>query len=271
VFVVALAELGTSVENETPLLAADLATTVYEARLRLAAGLPCVVLSTPDRERALEMLGKLRGRGHGAVAFDARAVVSASSMVTVRRYRWAEDALELDREGAAPSGPDRLLYTEMSVLLRAMHRSSHERRRDVKEVQLRPGAAIATGGLIMTKTVHKQVRKAVEAREQVLYLFRRGGTPWLLRENASQSAALGDAMHPTRALNFAASVQRLRERAPEAPYDERLLAVKRLPEVPAQPGKSEDDRATAGVDLLAHVLALWLSRTRVGKTGASTP
>jgi hypothetical protein len=203
VYVVALAELGTSAEDEAPRLATDLGTTPYDARLRLAAGLPCIALATPDRVRALEMLGKLRGRGHGAVAFDARAVVSASSMIAVRRYRWEEDGLELERENATAT-LEKFLYADMSVLLRAMHRSSYEQREEVEEVKFRPGAALATGGLIMTKTVHKQVRSTVEAREQVLYAFGKGGTPWLLRESVAQSATLGDAMHPTRALNFAA-------------------------------------------------------------------
>jgi hypothetical protein len=259
--VVALAELGTSVEAETHALAADLGVTVYEARLRLAAGLPCIVLSTPDRDLALEMLRKLRARGHGAVAFDARAVVPASSMVAVRKYRLEADALELDSADGAPPSAERLPYTEMTVLLRAMHRSSREQRVDVKEVKLRPMAAIATGGLILTKTVNKEVRSTVEEREQVLYVFGKGKPPWLLRESTAQSSGRGEAMHATRALNFAASVRILRERAPHAAYDERLLAVKKLPEPPVNPNELRgQERATGGMDLLAHALALWLSR-----------
>src|SRR5579863_9005827 len=96
VFVVALAELGTSVEDEMPALALDLGITAYEARLRLAAGLPSIVLSTQDRSFALEMLRRLRARRHGAVAFDAHAVVPASSMVAVRQFRLEPDAIELD-------------------------------------------------------------------------------------------------------------------------------------------------------------------------------
>jgi hypothetical protein len=268
VFVVAIAELGTSVDDETPALAGDLGTTVYEARLRLAAGIPCVILSTPDRERALALLGKLRARGHGAVAFDGHAVVPASSMVAVRQYRLEHDALELDPSDGAPPSNARLPFAEMTALLRAMHRSSHVRREDVKEVKFRAGAAIATGGLIMTKTVKKQVRTTIEEREHVLYVFGKVGAPWLLRESTAQYAGLGEAMHPTRAMNFAASVRMIRERAPNAAYDERLLAVKRFPEPAKDPGDARgSDLATGGVDLLAHVLGLWLTRKSAAKDG----
>src|ERR1700722_6909759 len=137
-FVVALAELKTSTADDAVTLAADLATTAYEARLRLAAGLPCIVLTTPDRSVALEMLRKLRGRGHGAVAFDAHAVVPASSMVLVRQFRMEKDALELvASDGAAPSS-ERLPFADVTALLRAMVRSSREQRTEVKEVKLRP-------------------------------------------------------------------------------------------------------------------------------------
>jgi hypothetical protein len=266
-FVVALAELKTSAEDETPALAAELGITVYEARLRLAAGAPCVVLSTSNRERALEVLGGLRARGHGAVAFDTHAVVFASSMVAVRKYRLGPDALELDAADGAPKGQARLPFAEMTALIRAVHRSSHERRENQKEVKFRPGAAIATGGLVMTKVVSKQVVTTVEERQQILYVFGASGVPWILRESTAQCAGLGDAMQATRALNFPASVRTIRDRAPHAAYDERLLAVRKPPEFPVDPGEPRPgDPATSGIDLLAHALALWLSRT-----GAAAP
>jgi hypothetical protein len=260
-FVVALAELVTSVEEEAVALAEDLGRAVYETRIQLSAGVPCLVLSTPDRDRALDLLGKLRGRGHGVVAFDTRAVISASSMVAVRRYRLGKDALELDVSEVGEPTVARLPFSEMSALLRAVHRSSRERVQDVKEVKFRPVAAIATGGLILTKSVNKKVRSTLEEREDVLYVFQKSGVPWLLRESTARAAGGGEAMHHARAQNFAASVRTLRERAPHAAYDERLVTLKRFPEPPAHAGEARrGDRATGGVDLLAHVLALWLSR-----------
>jgi hypothetical protein len=58
--VVALTELATTPEAEAPQLAVDLGITAYEARQKLATGLPCVVLMTPDRARATSLLGALR-------------------------------------------------------------------------------------------------------------------------------------------------------------------------------------------------------------------
>jgi hypothetical protein len=261
VFVVALAELGTAADDEASALATDLGLAVYEARLRLAAGLPCILLSTPDRERALDLLGRLRARKHGAVAFDTHAVVGASSMVAVRRFRFGPDAVELASSDGAPPGAARLPFAEVSALIRAVHRSSYERIEDVKEVKFRPGAAIATGGLVMTKVTHKKIRSTIEEREQVLYIFGDSDVPWLMRESTAQCVGLGEAMQATRMLNFAASVRMLRDRVPGAHYDERLLAMRKPPEVPVDEGERRTgDPATGGIDLLAHTLALWLSR-----------
>src|SRR5262245_29712091 len=55
-FVVALIDIAGPLEQEAVMLASDLGTTMYEERLRLAAGTPAVVLATPDERRAHELL-----------------------------------------------------------------------------------------------------------------------------------------------------------------------------------------------------------------------
>jgi hypothetical protein len=260
-FVVALAALETSVEDEAPALARDLGTTAYETRLQLMAGIPSVVLVTPSLERALDVLGSLRARGHGAVACDTHAVVPAASMVAIRRYRLEDGALVLDPADGARAGGDRLPFAEIRALIRATHRTTHETREQVKEVKFRPGAALATGGLVLTKKTTKEVRSTIEEREQVLYVFGAGRTPWLLRETTAQNTGLGEAMRPTRIENFMAAVRALREFAPHAAYDERLLSANRIPEIRGEPGEARgSDPMTRGIDLMAHVLALWLLR-----------
>jgi len=76
----------------------------------------------------------------------------------------------------------------------------------------------------------------------VLYLFRKSGaTPWILREQGTHYEALGARLAPTAAPNFVTTVAELRARAPQACYDERLVA-----------------RRTASpteLDLLAHLVA----------------
>src|SRR3954451_25225367 len=91
--VVALAEIATSIEAEAAALAADLGTTAYEERLKLAAGLPAIVLTSADPAGALEPLATLPARRHGAVACDAAEVVPSHAMVPLRRFTFEPDAL----------------------------------------------------------------------------------------------------------------------------------------------------------------------------------
>jgi len=85
--------------------------------------------------------------------------------------------------------------------------------------------AIATGGLIMSKKTTREVTTKTETREQVLYLFRKsGGAPWILRERAARYMGLGADLRPTSLENFGTTIRRLRELAPLAFYDERLMS-----------------------------------------------
>jgi len=262
--ILALTELATPPETEVPELARDLGVTAYDARQKLAVGLPAVVLATTDRPRALALAAALRSRRHGVVACSSDDVVPSSAMTLVRRFRLDADALVLEqaaeaRTGAAPEL--RIPFGDLLALIRATHRRSTETHEETKERKFRPMAAIASGGIILTKTVKRDVVRTNEEREPVLYLFRRGGGPCLLCESVAQYAGLGDAVHPTRVENFLATVRLLRERAAAAAYDERLMSVKKLPDPPNAPGAPRTfDPETGGVDLLAHVLAKWLTR-----------
>ncbi len=259
--VVALTALATSPDAEAPLLAAELGVTAYEARQKLAVGMPCVVLMTPDRIRATTLLASLRARGHGAVACDGAAVVPSARMREIRRFAFATDALTLLPPEGQTGEEERVRFADVLAILRATHRHATETHEETKEKKFRPVAALASGGVILTKTVTRDVVRTGEDKEQVLYLFRRGGLPCLLRESSAQYAGLGAAVLPTRFQNFTTTVRLLREHAPAVPYDERLLTVKKPPEPPNEPGAPRvHDRETGGIDLLAHLLAMWLSR-----------
>ncbi len=258
--IVALTRLATSAEAEATLLARDLAVTPFEARQRLTS-LPCVVLMTTERARTAALVAALRGRGHGVVAVDSASVTPASAMLVARRFRFTDEAWITDEGPGAPAEEDaRVTFAGMIAFVRASHRREIETREETKEKKFRPGAALATGGLVLTKTVTREVVRTTEDREPVLYVFRRGAPPCLLREGAAQYGGLGALLRPTRIENFATAVRALRERAPSVPYDERLVGVKRFPAPPSTPGAARSfDPETGGVDLLAHLLAMGLA------------
>jgi hypothetical protein len=232
-YLVALTSPAKRIDDEARALATDLGTTPYEARLKLAAGVPAIVLSTPDRTRADALAAALRARGHLALVCATSEVVAASAMTSLRRFQLDDDAIL--------AGEARLPWDDMSALVRATHRRIIETTEKVKEKQLSIGRAIATGGLVMRKTTTRDVTTRNEDTEPVLYLFRASGEPaWILRERGTHFGALGARLSQMSSQNFATTVEVLRSRAPHARFDDRLLARK----------PSFED-----VDLLAHLIA----------------
>ena len=258
-FVVAIAELHGSVEDEAAPLAADLGVTAYDARLLLATGTPAIVKTTPDKALALELLARVRARGHGAVACDAAAVVSSADMVAMRRPRLEKDAVTLhDRPG------ERLPYADVLALLPAVHQRRVDTATQTRETKLSMGRAVMTGGMAFTKTVKTTTRNATEERDVVLYVFRASGAPpWLLRERGTSWVGLGLPLAPSEGENYRLAVAALRERAPGATFDERLMTRKAGERSSLSGGGGNTTVKTssqAGVDLLAHVLGLWIAR-----------
>lgn len=253
-YAVAVVELGGPVEAEAAALASDLGVTPYEVRLTLTAGLPAIILTTAQRERADAVVERIVGRKHGALVSDIEAVVPSTAMVQMRRFGLEADAATVEDPGVADP---RLEYEDILVMVRAQHRWTEVAVEQIRERKFRPGAAILTGGAVMTKKTVRQVQTKQEEREEVLYVFRRSGaTPWLLHETA-QYQGLGADLVPTRHGNFLTTIRLLRERARFAKYDDRLLAHRR---VPALGSNGEGEPETLGIDLLAHVLAVWVAR-----------
>jgi hypothetical protein len=255
VYVVALTELRGTLDDEAPALARDLGCTAYDARLLLAPGMPTVLRRTPDREPALELLSRVRARGHGAVACDLSAVASSDAMTSMRRFRLGQLEVTLDDVADA-----RLPYDDVVALVPAVHRSRTDTATVSRETKLSIGRAVMTSGLSMTRTVKKEAHNSTEERESVLYVFRRSGAaPWILREHGTQWAGHGQPLAHSEAENFRIAVAALRARAPAAAFDDRLV-TRRAPERAALSGgqntTSVRTSSESGTDLLAHLLAL---------------
>jgi hypothetical protein len=248
---VAIGELHGPLEAAIRPLADDLGTTPYELRLLLNAGLPAVVLATLDETLARAAWAAVMRHGHVPIACNRSEVVPSVRMTLLRDFCLAEAGL-----AARTGSSDILPFDDIAVILRATHQTTTETIEKIKERKLRPVMAIATGGLVLSKTTQREVASRTEHREQALYLFRRSGQqPWLLRERAARYGGLGAELRPTSLDNFATTIRRLRERAPGAAYDERLVHSRPIR------GVAEGIEAT---DLLAHLLALHLGAGHVG-------
>jgi len=261
-FVVALAKLAGTVENELPHLAADLGQTSYEARMLLVGGMPSIVLIASDKNAAISLLGRLKSRGHDAVAFDSSAVIQNEDMVQVRKFRFDSECLVLEGDSE-----DCVAYDSLLALLRATHESRITTTVEEKSKKFSAGRAILTGGLVLTKNSSTSKTVYAEDRQDVLYIYRKGGArPILLRSSAARYTGLGQHMASTERANFLTTVRMIHERAPNAYYDERLL-TRKIPERVAQivvQGISSSSRVACsndvGMDLFAHLLAMCLAK-----------
>lgn len=259
-YVVAITELSATVEAEAVALSSDVGVSAYQTRLMLASGTPAIVSTTHDKAPALDLLARLRRRGHAAIACDTSAIVASVAMTSMRRFSLGAGSIS-SGDGAGAELP----YDDVLALVAAVHRQRTTSESEVRESKFSAARAFITGGIVTTKTVKRDARTATEEREGVLYLFRRaGGAPWILRERGTSWAGHGRPIAPTAGVNFRITVDLLRERMPRAVYDDRLVARRSIPERTAiATGAASTTMTTsseAGIDLLAHLLAIWISR-----------
>ena len=244
-YLVAIAEIQGEEGATLGPLAAELGTTAYELRLVLNAGVPAVVLATVDAAQARAAEAAIARHGHSPILCDRGEVVSSGRMTLLRDFAFRSDGLL-----AQQTADSRLVYDDVAALLRATHRTTSETTEQVKERAFRPGMAIMTGGLVMSKTTKKTVTTTTAHNEQVLYIFHRGfGPPWLLKERTAQYGGLGVRLGATSFENFGTTLRWLRERCPRAAYDERLKTSRPLR------GVADGVEAT---DIYAHLLASWM-------------
>jgi hypothetical protein len=237
---VAIMRLGTSLDDEAKALASDLETTVYEARLKLKIGLPAIVLSTPDEQRAATLVATLRARGHDVLSCRIADVVTTAEMLSLRRFQIEPDALVSNEPPIT-----RLRWSDIAVLISATHRTRLETSNVVERAGIPLSHAIFAGGRVAAKRMKQAAVSHDEHLESVLYIYSRtGGSPWSLRETYARFLTLYPDVSPSAGRNFALAVERIRTQARQAAFDDRLVARK---------GTSDES------DLLAYLLATSLA------------
>ena len=255
--VVAIVALGRSVEEEAPKLAADLGLTAYETGMMLRAPMPVIVLRTDDRARTIDLLAKLRSRGHDAVACALDAVTSSDDMFRPKAFRFDAG----DFIGIGHGEEHRLPLTAISALVRATHVTRTEDVIVDRQRKISIGRAALTGGLLATKTAEKESTRVTHEREPVLYVFRADAPPWLLTSTQLRYDGLAQDMKISKMENFEVLVRSLRELAPSAAFDMRLLSVRANTTVIAAGPKHLATSSSAALDVLAHIVAMSLART----------
>jgi hypothetical protein len=256
VLIVAITRWARSIDEEVPVLAPLLGLVAFDLRLRLAGPIP-VLLARADKDRADELVGLLRERGHGAIACDLDDITDSAEMVSPRTYQFGGD----DFIASHPSfGSQAVPWADFVALIRAST-VVEETSQVSKQKKFSMTRAVLTGGMVMrrTKTTLKQSRS--QEREQVLYIFcRTGPAPILLRQTRLHHQGLGDQVAHSSLDNFSALIEQLRRHASHAMYDEGLLTSRRQSSL-ASIGRTSSDSTNRSsnvseTDLAAHLLAV---------------
>jgi hypothetical protein len=242
-------------DAELPTLASWLGVGAYDLRLSAAAGLPMVLMCTADIAAAADFTERLRARAHGVVHCDTETF---GDKVYVREFSFSATGIQGQDDQGRPLD---IAYADISGLIRALSVESAESTVTTREKKLNVGMAVMTGGLVMSKTVERTTRSASEAREQQLYLFKRGHAgAWMFCESTLRYQGLGAKLAPTSIRNFQVLIEELRARAPHALYDPRFLTQKRKVAIataqgPANERSVKSSNATEN-DLAARLLVL---------------
>jgi len=197
-FLVALAELNGTVEDEATHLAKDLGGTGDAADGPTAC------------QAAIKAMGDLKGKMGASAAFAI------------------DDTL---------------------AILRAVRGEHTTQTHTTTERTFAVGRAIASGGLLISKKSTRTDTKTREEREQVLFLFRKAGDAWVVRESCTLFEGLAELMAASVAENLVRLIAELRARAPDATFDDRLTRF-----------HTADAQASSRLDEQAHLLALAIVR-----------
>jgi hypothetical protein len=245
-------------EEAARALAAASGLTLAEARMRLAPEPPALVARL-EPEDARRLVGALRDAGVAALAVDVHCPTDEDRTL-VQRFALEDGALTLSPRDGEPLV---LAWPEVATILRGTRAARSETERTEKSQRFSVGAALATGGLKLTRTSTKVVRSSEESIEQVILVYARDGRAATLAETRLELSCLGAAMQPSSTANMVELARRLREKATRAFYDERLVRLGRrtLPFLPGDDWRSRSSTTvtsrsdTSGtLDVLAEIV-----------------
>lgn len=232
--------------------------TLAEARMRLAPEPPALLSRVPE-DVARQQVTALRQAGLAVLAIDDTAAQQVERTI-VRDFALEPSGLEVsDRSGSGFETP----WTELAVILRAVTTVRSTTDQTETKQKFDAGTALISGGLKMTRSVEQTTRTSSTETEQVVLAYTRDGRCAAFRELAVNYSCLGPLLQPVRLSNLLTIAKQLRERAPKAFYDERLirLGTRPLPfviggESHLHTGKVSQTRTStaAGVELLAEVI-----------------
>ncbi len=255
---VAIARAPADPDAAARALAGAAVLTLAESRMRLAPEAPAL-LARLDPDKADAVVAALRKEGVAALAIDA-SVPSDKDRAVAHAFATVEAGVTFTPRFGDPL---QVAWPDVLAVLRGTRASRSDVERTEKSKGLSVGAAVATGGLKMTRTTIKTVRSSEESIEQVILVYARDGRAAMLAETVLDFSCLGPRMQPSSTGNMVELARTLREGAKGAFYDERLVRLGRRSLPFLAGGESRSHTATltqtrtdtsGSLDVLAEVM-----------------
>jgi hypothetical protein len=203
-------------------LAAALGVTLYEARSRLSvmSNGPIVVAISREYEAVEKIAEKLRSEGFEAIVLNEDEIETGSSQFIVRKFRLDDGELVIESRDGQSLAID---YSDIDLILRGTCIEVSSETETVKKRKFSAGRAILSGGLVMSKTTKVTRDVTTEDRKGFFNLYCENRPTMVFFENALIYDSLGPALQPSRMANFSYLLAELRQRQPDAVYDDCLL------------------------------------------------
>jgi hypothetical protein len=232
--------------------------TLAETRMRLAPE-PPALLARLDDEQAAALVASLRKGGLAALSIALPVPTSKDRTVAHSFSLGDGGATFVPRSGESMQ----VRWSDVLAIFRGLRASRSDVERTVKSKSFSAAAAVVTGGLKMTRSSTKTVHSRDETTEQVILVYTRDGRAAHLAEHQLDFSSLGPGMHPSSTGNMVELAHRLREKAKDSFYDERLLRLGRRPLPFLAGGESRSQEGTVvtlrtetsgSLDVLAEVM-----------------
>jgi hypothetical protein len=221
---VAIARAPERIEDAAAALAAATGLTLAESRMRLAPEPPALVARL-EAGPAGALVASLRRAGLSALAIDAQVPTDADRTIGLRVTVGPEGVTIAPRSGDAMQ----LAWSDLLAVLRGSRESRTEADRTERSKRLSVGMAVATGGLIMTRSSTRNVRSSDSSFQQVILVYARDGRSAALVEGQVDFSCLGADLQPSSTANMNTLSRRFQEQAKGAFHDDRLLRLGRRP------------------------------------------
>jgi len=212
-------------DNKTelaPALAEALEITLYEARARLSVpgSGPIVVAISKKLGAVEEIVGKLQSKGFEAIVLNENEIETVQDQFVVRKFSLNDRELVVESRAGQSLAID---YSGIYLILRGTCIEVSSQTKTVTKRKFSPGRAVLSSGLITSKTTKVTRQITTEEREGFFNLYSENRPTMVFFENDLIYDSLGPALQPSRMANFSYLLAELRQRQPDAIFDNRLL------------------------------------------------